>query len=93
MDDNIIANFDILQEQQAGFVPTDLAATIGSTGEFEEFLTKGVPVEPRPTEAGGVDRYTVNHETLRAILDGRPIPPEAREVVRQYFETITQGGP
>ena len=82
-----------LQEEQAGFVPTDLAATIGSTGEFEEFLTKGVPVEPRPTEAGEKDRYAVNYETLRAILDGRSIPPEAREVVRQYFETITEGGP
>ena len=81
------------QEEQAGFIPTDLAATIGSAGAFEEFLTKGVPVEPSTTEAGEVDRYAVNYETLRAILEGRSIPPEAREVVRQYFETITQGGP
>lgn len=81
------------QEEQAGFIPTDLAATIGSTGEFEEFLTKGVPMEPGASQAGDKDHYAINYETLRAILEGRSIPPEAREVVRQYFETITQGGP
>ncbi len=81
------------QEEQAGFIPTDLAATIGSTGGFQEFLTKGVPMEPGALQAGEVERYVINYETLRAILQGRSIPPEAREVVRQYFETITQGGP
>jgi len=79
-------------EQQPGFVPTDLAARVGSTGEFDEFLTKGVPLEPDVAQ-GEEGLYFVNYETLRAILEGRLIPPETRDVVKRYFNAITQGGP
>jgi len=79
-------------EQQPGFVPTDLAARVGSTGEFDEFLTKGVPLELDVAQ-GEEGLYSVNYETLRAILEERLIPPETRDVVKRYFDTITQGGP
>jgi len=79
-------------EQQPGFVSTDLAARVGSTGEFDEFLTKGVPLELDVAQ-GGQGLYSVNYETLRAILEGRLIPPETRDVVKRYFNAITQGGP
>jgi hypothetical protein len=79
-------------EQRPSFVPTDLAARVGSTGGFDEFLTKGVPLELDVAQ-GEEDLYSVNYETLRAILEGRLILPEARDVVKRYFDTITQGGP
>ena len=78
-------------EQQPSFVPTDLAARVGSAGGFDEFLTKGVPLEPDVAQ-GEEGHYFVNYETLRAILEGRLIPPEAWDVVKRYFNAITQGG-
>jgi len=79
-------------EQQPGFVPTDLAAKVGSKGEFNEFLTKGVPLELDASQ-GEEDLYVVDYETLRAILEGRLLPPASQDVVKRYFETITRGGP
>jgi len=79
-------------EQQPGFVPTDLTARVGSTGEFDEFLTKGVPLELDAAQ-GEEALYVVDYETLRAILEGRLVPPEKQDVVKRYFDTITRGGP
>jgi hypothetical protein len=84
---------DTSQEGQAGFVSTELAARIGSTGEFEEFITKGVPLEPGKSQPESPEHYAVNYEALRAILAGRSIPTEARAIVERYFKIITQGGP
>lgn len=80
--------------QAPGFIPFDLAGTIGESGEFQEFITKGVPLEPRSEPGKEATYLAVDYEVLRALLEERAIPPEAREVVRNYFQAITQeGGP
>ena len=77
-----------------GFIPTELIGAIGSQGVFQEFLTKGVPLEQTPGPEKEVGHFSVDHETLRALLEGRAIPTEAQEMVRMYFQMITQqGGP
>ena len=66
---------------------------IGESGAFREFMTKGVPLEPVLTQNGETPRLLVDYAALRALMEERAIPTEAREIIRTYFETITQGGP
>lgn len=84
---------EVPTERTPGFLPFDLAGTVGESGEFRDFVTKGVPLEPTPTEEAEESGFSVDYEALRALLEGRAIPAEAQDVVRTYFETITQGGP
>ena len=76
-----------------GFMPSELAGMIGESGAFREFMTKGVPLEPVLTQNGETPRLLVDYAALRALMEERAIPTEAREIIRTYFETITQGGP
>jgi len=77
-----------------GFIPTELIGAIGSQGGFQELLTKGVPLEQNPDPEKEAGHFSVDYETLRALLEGRAIPTEAQEMVRMYFKMITQqGGP
>jgi len=81
------------QRPMASFVPRDISGIIGASGEFREFLTKGVPLETTPESEGGVPQLFVDYETLRAILTERALPPGTQDSVRRYFDSITQGGP
>jgi len=76
-----------------GFMPSELAGMIGESGEFREFMTKGVPLEPLLAQDGETTRLLVDYDVLRALLEERAIPIKEREIIRTYFETITQGGP
>lgn len=77
-----------------GFIPAELIGAIGSQGDFQEFLTKGVPLEQNPGLGKEAGHFSVDYETLRALLEGRAIPTESQEMVRMYFQVITQqGGP
>jgi len=75
-----------------GFMPSELAGMVGESGAFREFMTKGVPLEPLLAQDGETTRFSVDYDALRALLEERAIPTEAREIIRTYFETITQGG-
>jgi hypothetical protein len=81
----------IPQENLLGFERQELAGSIGSQGEFQDFITKGVPLEPGPRDEGVDAPLFVNYETMRAILEERAIPADAREAIRKYFQLITQG--
>jgi len=80
-------------EETPEFIPEDLAGHVGPDGEFQDFITKGVPLEPVTSDDGGTRAYRVDYERLRALLTERTIPAEGQEIARRYFESITQGGP
>lgn len=82
---------DVSRDEQAGFISAELASRIGSTGEFEEFITKGVPLEPGKEQPDNPQQYSINYEALRAILTGRSIPAQAQGIVERYFKIITEG--
>lgn len=77
-----------------GFLPVDLAAPFGPTGPLREFMTKGVPLETAPGDVGVGDgqQLVVDYEMLRALLDARPLSPDTQDLVKAYFQAITQGG-
>lgn len=78
-------------ENLPGFERQELAGSIGSQGEFQDFITKGVPLEPGPRDEEVDAPLLVNYETMRAILEERAIPADAREAIKKYFQLITQG--
>jgi hypothetical protein len=74
------------------FTRREIVGNIGDSGDFQDFVTKGVPVEEQPSTDGGSPVLSVNYDRLRALLTGRMLPPGAEDVVRTYFDDITQGG-
>ncbi len=74
------------------FTRREIVADIGSSGDFKDFVTKGVPLERAPEAGSGSPSVSVDYERLRALLSARSLPPGAEEVVRRYFDEITQGG-
>ena len=74
------------------FTRREIIGSIGDSGDFQDFVTKGVPVEKQPSTNGGSPILSVNYDRLRALLTGRMLPPGAEDVVRTYFDDITQGG-
>lgn len=75
-----------------GFLPLDLAAPFGPSGPLREFMTKGVPLETAPSDAGSAAQLVVDYDALRALLDARPLSPTTQDLVKTYFQAITQGG-
>jgi len=55
-------------------------------------MTKGVPLETAPGDVGNGQQLVVDYEMLRALLDARPLSPDTQDLVKAYFQTITQGG-
>jgi len=74
------------------FTRREIAGSIGDSGDFQDFVTKGVPVEEGPSSEGGSRILSVNYDQLRALLTGRVLPLGTEDVVRKYFDDITQGG-
>lgn len=74
------------------FTRREIAGSIGSAGDFKEFVTKGVPVEQAPSTDGESPSLSVNYDQLRALLSARTLPAGVNDVVRRYFDDITQGG-
>lgn len=88
-----ISDFDSGKEGLPELVEAQLPGEFGDTGGFVEYITKGVPVEPQESEAAEPASFVVDYERMESILDARSIPGNAYEVVRTYFELITEGGP
>lgn len=77
-----------------GLVPAELLSEWGASGDVRRFMTKGLPFEPpRAEEDGSFVALPLDVETLRSLLEARSLAPELQDLVRTYFETITQGEP
>jgi len=81
-------------EREPGFIREEERAKIGSEGEFvSEFVTEGVPIELMPGSDGQEPSFRVSYEQIVSILRERGVPEGAIEIVRDYFNAITEGGP
>ena len=49
-------------------------------------------MEEAPSNEGAPSILRVDYDRLRALLSGRTLSPEVEDVVRRYFDDITQGG-
>jgi hypothetical protein len=77
-----------------GLVPAELLSEWGASGDVRRFMTKGLPFEPpRAGEDGSFIALPLDVEMLRSLLEARSLAPELQDLVRTYFETITQGEP
>ncbi len=82
------------EEREAGFIREEERTKIGPEGDFvSEFATEGVPIEWVPGPAGEEPTPLVSYERIASILRERGVPEGAVEIVRDYFNAITEGGP
>lgn len=78
----------------AGLVFTELLSEWGTSGDVWRFMTKGLPFEsPSAGEDGPPGVLSLNAATLRSLLETRALTLELQDLVRTYFEAITQGEP
>jgi len=63
---------------------------IGDEGDVKSYLTTGVPLEF--AEEGRAAAARVSYERIESIVASRELSPEAAQIVRTYFEAITEGG-
>jgi len=76
--------------QPAGFVLERPPSTVGEEGEVKSFLTAGVPLEFETDEDTTGAR--VSFDRIESIAASRDLPADVVEIVRSYFESITEGG-
>ncbi len=80
--------------EEPGFVRERDPAAFGSEGAFgDAFLTEGVPVDrAAPAESNdGEHVLAIRYDRIDAILRPRGIPEGAIDIVRAYFDAITEG--
>ncbi|MFC2078262.1 hypothetical protein ACFLTM_05600 [Candidatus Bipolaricaulota bacterium] len=77
--------------QPAGFVLERLPSTVGEEGEVKSFLTAGVPLEFE-TDDEDATGARVSFDRIESIAASRDLPADVVEMVRSYFESITEGG-
>jgi len=79
-------------ERQPGFIREEEAGKIGSEGDFvSEFVTEGVPIEVLTGTDASEPSYRVRFDRIDSILRARGVPGSAIEIVRDYFNAITEG--
>jgi hypothetical protein len=85
---------DADEEREPGFLREEERAKIGPEGSFvSEFVTEGVPIEVMPGSHGEGPSFRVSYDQIVSILRERGLPDGAMEIVRDYFNAITKGGP
>lgn len=72
-------------------VEAQVGGSIGSDGSISEYITAGVPVDYGNGSAAEARTFRVDYDRAEAILNARSIPQEAQEIVREYFELISEG--
>jgi hypothetical protein len=79
-------------ELEAGFIREEESGRIGSEGDFvSEFVTEGVPIEVVPHADDGSPAFRVRYDRIDSILRERGVPEGAIDIVRDYFNAITEG--
>ncbi len=80
-------------ERTPDFLREEERANIGASGTFvNEYVTEGVPIESMPSTDGNAPSLRVSYERIVSILRERGLPDGAIEIVRDYFNAITEGG-
>ena len=75
----------------ASYVREDAPPSVSEEGEVRAYLTLGVPIELEPKD-DGTSSPRVDYEKLDSILESRNLPASAADIVREYFESISEGG-
>ncbi len=81
------------EEREVGFIREEEQGRIGSEGDFvSEFVTEGVPIEVLPGTDSEAASFRVRFDRIDSILRERGVPEGAIEIVRDYFNAISEGG-
>jgi hypothetical protein len=84
----------IFDEAGVGDVaPVAAPAVLGESGDVSSYITRGVPVEQASDTTGQVATWTLDPGQVQSLLSARDLPAGAAEIIRDYFQRITEETP
>ena len=84
----------IFDEAGVGDVaPVAAPAVLGVSGDVSSYITRGVPVEQASDTTGQVATWTLDPGQVQSLLSARDLPAGAAEIIRDYFQRITEETP
>jgi hypothetical protein len=84
----------IFDEAGVGDVaPVAAPVVLGESGDLSSYITRGVPVEQASDTAGQAATWTLNPGQVQSLLSARDLPAGAAEIIRDYFQRITEETP
>jgi hypothetical protein len=84
----------IFDEAGVGDVaPVAAPVVLGESGDLSSYITRGVPVEQASDAVGQAATWTLNPGQVQSLLSARDLPAGAAEIIRDYFQRITEETP
>ncbi len=84
----------IFDESGVGDVaPVAPPLAVGGTGDVTAYLTSGVPAEEDSNATAQETAWVLSPGRIQSVLSARDLPSGAAEIIRDYFERITEETP
>ncbi len=85
---------DSLFESGVGDVaPVAAPLALGEEGSLSSYVTQGVPVEQTTDPISSERSWTLDPDQVRSVLSARNLPAGAADIIRDYFQRITEENP
>ena len=85
---------DSLFESGVGDVaPVAAPLALGEEGALSSYVTQGVPVEQTTDPISSERSWTLDPDQVRSVLSARNLPAGAADIIRDYFQRITEENP
>jgi len=76
---------------ESGLTIEEVPTSVSDAGDVRTYLTLGVPIEFDSNESEGTSA-SVDYDRIDMILESRSLSADATDIVRKYFQSITEGG-
>ena len=73
--------------------PVAAPIVLGESGDLSSYITRGVPVEQAPDVTGQGATWMLSPGQVQSLLSARDLPAGAAEIIRDYFQRITEETP
>jgi hypothetical protein len=73
--------------------PVAAPLVVGESGELSSYITSGVPIEQASDASGQGATWILSPGQVQSLLSARDLPAGAAEIIRDYFQRITEETP
>jgi hypothetical protein len=73
--------------------PVTAPLVVGASGGTASYITSGVPVEETSTATDPTPAWALSPTQVQSVLSARELPAGAAEIIRDYFQRITEETP
>jgi hypothetical protein len=73
--------------------PVASPVVLGESGDVSSYITRGVPIEQAADASGQGATWMLSPGQVQSLLSARDLPAGAAEIIRDYFQRITEETP